>query len=641
MRRVFLPAVATAVLICLMGTARAGDVDFVDIARSAPTAEDFSEADGLILLLDRDVQIHEDERETMILRRAVKILTNQGRREFSDYRFLYDADAQKVDVRTALTVRKNLRTIDVEKDAMNDINPPELEGASVYSNVLERVFSYPASLKGSVLGLDLERETTSSEGGPLGGSVVFQFLQPVVDGAFSLTVPGETKVAYEALGGVPEPQVARSSGRTTYSWRMTDVPRVVPESNMPPMDAVTARLVFATTDDWGRVAGRFADGFFSKVIPGGDLGSAVDEWVMGLATEEEKIREIFLHVVNDVRSVELDLGIGGYEPNPAAEVYHNRYGDCRDKAVLLVAALAWVGIEGFPVLYDHRRMDLVESVPTLKQFNDLMVAVDRPSGCLFLDPGAEHCLFGFYPRGGGNRALLVRPGGFEMVTIPEARHDRNFSEKALHVVVDADGSAIGKAECSLGGHFDHRARRYLAEKTRREREMEFSKAANRLSEGAILGDLFVSDMADLTTAASVSMSFSAESFGLVQGEMMILRLPAFPLQFANLPAYPGLKQRTYDFVMESGFREVYRTELEIPEGYDPVYVPPAYSVENALGWWSVTSAVDEEHRLITIERNIAVKNARIPVEAYPEFKAAFDAVTSPKNSLVLLEKRGP
>jgi hypothetical protein len=639
MRGRFAVSILIAVVASGAGMAPADDVDFVDLARSAPSADEFPGADGLYLLLDRDVQIDETGREVMTLRQAVRIFTNQGRLEFSDYRFPYDEAAQAVEVRTARTVRSDLRTVDVDEDAINDITPPELEGAAVYSNALEKVFSYPAALKGSTLALELRRESVANENGLFGGSAEFQLAHPVLHNALTVTVPEHTPLVYAGFRGIPEPSVEERGGRTIYRWSVKDMPGIVPESFMPPMEAVAARVVYSTTSDWGQVAGQFAEAFYPHAVAESDLALAVDEWVGTGTTGEEKTREIFLHVVHDIRTVHLDLGRGGYEATPAPEVYHNRYGDCRDKAVVLVAALAKVGVTAFPVLYDDRRVDLVETVPTLGQFNDVMVAVETSSGYRFLDPKAEHCLYGFYPSGGGSRGLLVKPDGHDVVTIPEIPHDRNFSEKALRVTIGADGSVEGRIECSLGGHFDSRARRYLAEMTGKERQMEFAKAANRLSEGAALGQVSVSDLADLRTAASVSLSFTADGFGLVQGEMMILRLPDFPLHFANVSTYPGLESRTFDFCMESTLRESYRVELEIPDGYEAVYVPPAYSVETPLGRWEVTATVDPAHRLITIERHTVVKEPRIPVESYPAFKTAFDAVHSSKNSLVLLEKR--
>lgn len=612
--------------------------DFMAIARSAPSGDEYPESGALILLLDGHERVRDDGRAFLTLQRAVKILTNQGRREFSDFKLPFDSEVQTVRVRTARTIRRDFRTSDVDEDAINDITPPELKGASVYSNVLEKVFSYPAALTGSVLTLDLERETEAREGKRAGGWALFQADEPILAREFALTVPG-IPVTYRFENGSLEPEIETSDGETTYRWTAEEVPGVVPEPNMPPRRSVFPRLLYTTARGWDQVAEEFAEGFFPNVICEGDLARAVEAWTEGTSTEEDRIREIFLHVTRDVRSVELDLGKGGYEPNPAPEVYHNRYGDCRDKAVLLVAALRKAGVEAHPVLFDHDPVPLVEEVPTVKQFNDVGVIIRTRTGLRFLDPGAEHCPYGFYPEGGGNRGLVVTPEGFEIITIPEVPHEGNFSEKTLLAKVASDGSAEGRVECSLGGYFDFQARRSVAEKTAKEREMEFSSAANRLVEGAALGETSVTDLADLTSPVEIKLGFSAEGFGYRQGDILIVRVPPFPLRFANAQAYPGLEDRSYDFMAESSLLETYRVELEIPEAYDALYVPPAYAKETETGRWAIESTVDGEEGRIVLTRTVALKSRRVSREAYPEFKAAFDAVTSPKNSLILLERR--
>ncbi len=618
------------------------DPDFMDIVRSAPAADSYPSADAVYLRLDRHVRIDDEGRETMTLQRAVKIFNAQGRRAFSDFRIPYDSETQQVMIRTARTIREDYRTTDVEKDAINDITPTSLEGASIYSNVLEKVFSFPGALSGSVFALDVERRTEANEDGLFGGSILFRSDQPILESQFTLTVPEGMPLVYEILnpprGRDLEPVIERSGGKTIYRWRVEDVPRFVPETNMPPREAVCPRLVYSTTADWGAVAAAFGESFFPHAVAEGELSDAVEEWIDGRVGEEERTREIFLHVVQDVRSVALDLGRGGFEPNPAPEVYHNRYGDCRDKAVLLVAALAKAGVDAYPVLYDRRPVELVEGVPALRQFNDVMVAARVGSQYRFLDPAAEYCIYGTYAKGGGNRGLLITRSGHERVTIPEIPEDRNTAAKLLRARVTADGAASGLAQCTLGGSFDRRARRSLAEKTAKERDMKFSGAANRLAEGAVLDRATVSDLRDLTEPVSVSLEFSAEEFGLVQGEMMILRMPEFPLEFANLPAYPGLENRVFDFVMDSTARDVYRVELEIPEGYAAVYVPRSMVVDDDIGRFAVETLLDLEENRITITRTQILKTRRVGVEEYDRFKDAVDAVNSAKNALVLLEK---
>jgi len=60
-------------------------------------------------------------------------------------------------------------------------------------------------------------------------------------------------------------------------------------------------------------------------------------------------------VQNDIRYVAIELGIGGHQPHPAAEVFSHRYGDCKDKVTLLSTMLKEIGVESYYVLINTER----------------------------------------------------------------------------------------------------------------------------------------------------------------------------------------------------------------------------------------------------------------------------------------------
>ena len=45
-----------------------------------------------------------------------------------------------------------------------------------------------------------------------------------------------------------------------------------------------------------------------------------------------------------IRYFAIEVGVGGNQPHPAADVFRGRYGDCKDKATLLAAMLSSIGM---------------------------------------------------------------------------------------------------------------------------------------------------------------------------------------------------------------------------------------------------------------------------------------------------------
>ncbi|MBZ0113347.1 MAG: transglutaminase family protein [Thermoanaerobaculia bacterium] len=137
-------------------------------------------------------------------------------------------------------------------------------------------------------------------------------------------------------------------------------------------------------------------------------------------------------VQRDVRYVAVQIGVGGWLPSTPEEVWERRWGDCKDKTMLLIDLLKAAGIEARPALAllgGDRRVD--PAFPTPFQFNHLVAAVRLDS--LESPPdtapivGDWLILDGTQRRGGGGwlnpsvqgqKLLLVGEKGGELIDAP-------------------------------------------------------------------------------------------------------------------------------------------------------------------------------------------------------------------------------
>jgi hypothetical protein len=94
-------------------------------------------------------------------------------------------------------------------------------------------------------------------------------------------------------------------------------------------------------------------------------------------------------VQEEVRYLGLEMGPGSHTPRPLSAVLRSRYGDCKDKARLLVALLKGWGIRAWPALVDSRGGDPRKAAPSPLAFDHVIVAVEWPAaegGLLWVDP---------------------------------------------------------------------------------------------------------------------------------------------------------------------------------------------------------------------------------------------------------------
>ena len=92
---------------------------------------------------------------------------------------------------------------------------------------------------------------------------------------------------------------------------------------------------------------------------------------------DAKVRTLASFMQTDIRYVAIEIGVGGFQPHPAGDVFHARYGDCKDKATLLSTMLKQVGIDSDYVLIDTDHGVVKPAVPS-NFFDHAILAIELP-----------------------------------------------------------------------------------------------------------------------------------------------------------------------------------------------------------------------------------------------------------------------
>ena len=82
-----------------------------------------------------------------------------------------------------------------------------------------------------------------------------------------------------------------------------------------------------------------------RVDASADLKQTVSSLTAARPTTLAKMQAIAGFVQQSVRYVAIELGIGGWQPHSASEVFTHRYGDCKDKTTLTISMLREIGVD--------------------------------------------------------------------------------------------------------------------------------------------------------------------------------------------------------------------------------------------------------------------------------------------------------
>jgi len=623
---------------------RYSEAEVQDLIENAPSSADYPQASAVILLSQKILTIHKDGSSTLDEHLLIKILKHRGKQKYGDQKRKYNTDSDSIQVIRAVTHKPGGKVVAVEPKAINDITPLELTSASVYTNIQEKVISFPALSPNTVMELKLRKVSEAPKDSAdrhYWGMVGFQTNDPILRKEFVLIVPKDQDANFAFLHKEVQPeQTTFGDDRYVYNWRVEKSPQIITEPNMPPFEDFIPLLVFSSEKKWPTVGKWLGAKFFKHVVVTDSIRKKAIDLAKGSQSEDEKIRKIFLFVAQKIRNVYLQLGLAGYEPHDADSVLINRYGDTRDKSVLLVALLKAVGVTAYPAFVNAEPLPLIKSVPTPKQFDQIYVAVPRKNGdTLWLDPFADDTRYPYFIGGQGNTSLVVAPEKSFLWKVKEFPPEYNFSNNQLNCQLNKDGSVKTEITSRLNGYFDMRARSSLKHQTPKEIQQYFLKMANALGEGSREISHNLSNLKNLVEPAVIHQVVKTPDLGIVEGNMMIFRVPRVPYGFVHNPFFPSLEKRKFDFEIGSTMKIVLKGDITLPQGFKVAYVPETFSKESSYGTWKIHFSTDASGR-IHYNYSYSLKKMRVPISDYPEFKKIFDDFSRPQNRLILLEKAG-
>jgi hypothetical protein len=629
-----------AILLCLFSAAALQAADIQGIIRSAPDASKYPDANAIILFSEKNYELLDKGKSTEDALYLIKVLTAKGREKFSDQKVPFNKEKDQLTLVKAGTYHGESRFTELEKKAINDVTPLELSGAEIYANFLNRVFSFPVVDPGATLFMELRKATDLKQDQNIGDRQFFQFEEPLIKKIVTITLPPGKKLRYRFLNGERTLAASADNAKTRYTMEAGNVPMIKDEEYMPPMEEVAGNLLFSTCATWDEAVAPLSREFFKACAETQEIRALAGELTKGCTSRDDKIRAISAFMVAQVRGISISLGLDGYKPHEASLVLMNKYGDCRDKAVLMVTLLKSCGVESFPALVVDDLTPVVKEVPTMKQFDSLMVALPgEKGGYRFLDPFAERAEFGFVGTRLDAEALVVKPAGSpEFAPLIGYRPIESAALNSVEGTIDGQGDFAGTLASDLHGIYDISARAHLHSLRGKKIDMWFEQRAEEFCPEARDRGHHYTDPQDLSNHMKVTMTTEAKDLAIVQDSLMILKIPRLPFPFARTFYAPSLPTREYPFELGSCNENVFTFRVKLPAGYKPIYMPGNSSTTLPCGLSKRSCVFNEKSGEILFERTLKITTNRLPAADYPAFKRSLEDLSLMQNNLVILKK---
>lgn len=238
-----------------------------------------------------------------------------------------------------------------------------------------------------------------------------------------------------------QPAITADGSAREYEWERQNVPALVVESNVPDWFDPFPAVQVSDFDSWRDVAA-WGDSLFPDAAVPPALRDLVAEIRASSASPERRALRALRFVQDEIRYMGVEIGANSHRPYSPAVVTKRRYGDCKDKTLLLTTMLRALGITARPALVSTTfGAHLSAFHPTASVFDHAIVQVVLDGREYWIDPS------GLYERGGlgdvaaSYGAALVLGGGSDSL-VPMFVPRRN--EPLTDIVVSFDIGGIGQ-----------------------------------------------------------------------------------------------------------------------------------------------------------------------------------------------------
>lgn len=524
-------------------------------------AGDYSNADAVILSRQETYVIANDTHLTEEAETYIQILTAEGKR-LGDFDFAYAPPDEDL-VFEACEVR--LPSGKIESLDIASIRNSAGSASADYSQGQRKIFSLPHVEPGAILHLHLKREWKRFPFPHV--FEVIPILNDIPTRKLKIEVRVPEKTAFHTkLSQLPsiEPSTTKTPYGSVHTWQFHDLP-AAPDEPLQPAQAMPT-LTFTTFPDWAAFAAWYSGLIRESNQPTPEMIAEAKALAAGAKTDREKIAAVTRFVTN-FRYVAIPLGVNSFRPHAAANVWANRYGDCKDKANLLNTLLGTLGFQANLVLVP-RFTQADDDLPGFA-FNHAISAVKLGDETLWLDSTDDVCRFGLLPPGDPGRKVLVIDGKTTaLTTLPESKAADNRLAIDSKVTFSAWPNRVPTVEMNVTttGYADYLLR-------------SAAKALGRVKNIPLLEQTFETPSGEfqlsvqkLTTVSDLDQSFSAEATGIWPG--LISRVPQSSTYLFQLPVWLPKEWR---------FASLPRaTSLHLNQGY-PMELSQAWKLQLPSG----------------------------------------------------------
>lgn len=649
------PLCVAGVALAAVSPALAKDKPLPDWVKDAAqqTLPHYPEKTAAVVLLEETTYtVNANGQAVEHVRKVVKILRNKGRRDAIPA-VGYNKD-MKVLYLHVWSIDPAGHEYTVKDNEIADIG--SFDGYELYSDTRARMMPNPPGADvGGIVAWEYELQDR-----PYLAEATWMFQDdiPRLKESFTLVLPEGFTHTTNWAHHASDPGIDMEHQK--WRWQMEKVPPIDLErvSLSPSAEALAGRMTvhyagpgFAKAQEgtWQGI-GEWFDGLaHDRLTASPDITAKALQLTSGKSDFYDKAEVLGEFTQRQIRYVAVELGVGGQQPHPAADIFKNKYGDCKDKATLLSALLSSVGIHSTLVMVHTDRGVVDPDAPSIYG-NHMIAAIEIPKGYespklrsvvtaqtgrryLIFDPTWSETPFGQLENNlQGSYGLLMEGKDSQIIQLPVMDPSLNTVRRSANFQLAVDGSLKGSVTEARFGDLAE-GRRYMLTHDDADKQRQFlDHVAARDFSSFTLSNVKTENVAELNKDLTTSFSIDASHYATVAGPLLMVR-PRVMGSFA-LPVDHERRKLPVD--LRETMTESDEFDIALPEGYVVDELPDPVKLD--VGFATYESATVLRGKSLHYTRRYTQKEITLPAEKYAQLEHLASVIEADEQGKAVLRK---
>jgi hypothetical protein len=456
---------------------------------------------------------------------------------------------------------------------------------------------------------------------------------PVLEAGFLLRGDVQT-VVHRASSGV---EAVRADQRLSCMVKCPPVFRM--ESDQPDTDTFLPHLwLNASGQNWKDTGEAYLKEIASTLETDPAVSIVAAELLKGKASEREKVDTLVKYVQDNYTYKAIEFGRRAHVPNTPAVILRNRYGDCKDHALLLLHLLKHAGIAAHLALV-YTGSSMQPDLPSLDQFDHLILYLPGSGTGRFVDTTDKDSDLSMpVPYGlAGRRALVLEPDRSRIVQIADYPPDSNTIHIDRAMTLDDKGDLTVHEVLTFFGYYASRVRGYLKSMDPTHRQTAMEELLAGYQDAAKIQTLDIGDLMERTQPLRMEMTYLCRGCFQPAGDRWVGQLPAAWERCYFGDSHQNKRQTPFRFEFPISIESTLKVNW--PTGFSLVE-PQAWKGESGKTPLTWTLQGTSEGAGMTARFKATRAGACFPVEDFAPYQASLRETLGTLRIRLILSKTG-